>query len=145
MMLSCWGPDQAFMKCWVTGPRRHRMKSYSPTDCWGQLRIRSCHMISLEESALSGPAFCLCHWLYWQIKSSVISSSWCTRRNSGNSDNHAALHYQMLGLLDACESETQSLVGSYSIDHGPAEVSNLSFTSLSKMSDCCFTAPLILL
>lgn len=84
-MLSCWGPDRAFMKCWVTGPRHHRMKSYSPTDCWGQLHIRSCHMISLEESALSGPAFCLCHWLYWQIKSSVISGSLCTRRNC-NSD-----------------------------------------------------------
>lgn len=46
---------------------------------------RSCHMISLEESALSGPAFCLCHWIYWQIKSSVISGSY-TRRNSANSD-----------------------------------------------------------
>ncbi len=47
----------------------------------------------------------------------------------------------MLGLSDACESETQSLVGSYSIDHGPAR----SVIYHSQACQKCQTAVLQLL
>lgn len=153
-MLSCWGPNRVFMKCWVTEPWRHRMKSYSPMDCWGQLHIWSYHMISTEESTLGGLAFCSClcvyDWLYWEINSSMI----CSSRSVQNSSN-SMYDKSMLSCVIRCRSYQMQVslkhnpwffqLVFYSIDHSSAKVSNLSFTGFPRMSDSCFSATLILL
>lgn len=95
MMLSCCGPNQAFMKCWLTALRSHGMKSYSPLGGnWGFSSATWFQWKSLPLVAIPSVHECACDHLYWLIYSSVwgiLGNSMCDKR----------VHYQMKGLSHA--------------------------------------------